>query len=189
MLPLHGVSKKFGESYQKTNKTKDANIFSSLSFKMVVISYNKRLTTFVQLRNQSTKASCGIDRRTAVTRSLMAFTCTFDGRLLVPAFVALCRWLPERGSSSVVSFPSRKRKYIFCARLPPVHLHHHFMRLCCSFPQFVAELVYTLLHCAVTLPLTLTTFNWPQSVYTAGHMQSMLCVYSPHVSKHGRLAR
>ena len=34
----------------------------------------------------------------------------------------------------------------------------------------------TLLHCAVTHSLTLTTFNWPHSVYTVGHMQSMLCV-------------
>ena len=59
---------------------------------------------------------------------------------------------------------------------PPVHPHQHFTRLRCSFPQFVAELeVCTLFHCAVTLPLTLTMFNWPQSVYTASHMQSMLC--------------
>ena len=67
---------------------------------------------------------------------------------------------------------------------PPVHLYQHFMRLHCSFPKFVAELdVCMLLHCAVTLPLTQTTFNWPQSVYTAGHMQSMLCVDSLHVSE------
>ena len=52
----------------------------------------------------------------------------------------------------------------------------------CNFPQFVAKLdVCTLLHCTVTLPPTLTTFNWPQSVFAAGHMQSMLCVDSPHV--------
>ena len=65
-----------------------------------------------------------------------------------------------------------------------VHLHQHFMRLRFSFPQFVEELdVCTLLHCAVTLPLTLNTFNWPQLVCTAGHMQSMLCVDSPTVSE------
>ena len=68
--------------------------------------------------------------------------------------------------------------------LPPVHLHQHFTRLRCSFLQFVAELdVCTFLHYAVTLPFIITTFNWPQSVYTAGHMQSMLCVDSPHVSE------
>ena len=67
---------------------------------------------------------------------------------------------------------------------PPVHLYQHFTHLRCSFPQFVAELeVCALLHCAVTLPITLTTFNWPQSVYTVGHTQSMLCVDSPHVSE------
>ena len=31
-------------------------------------------------------------------------------------------------------------------------------------------------------PGSITTFNWPQSVYTTGHMQPMLCVDSPHVS-------
>ena len=62
---------------------------------------------------------------------------------------------------------------------PPVHPHQHFTRLRCSFPQIIAELdVCTLLHCAVTLSLTLTTFNWPQLVYTAGHMQYMLCCVS-----------
>ena len=67
---------------------------------------------------------------------------------------------------------------------PPVHLHQNFMRLRCSFPHFVAELdVCTLLHYAVTLHPTLTTLNWPQSVHTAGHMQSMLFVDCPHVSE------
>ena len=67
---------------------------------------------------------------------------------------------------------------------PPLHLHQHFTHLHCSFSQFIAEVdVCTLLHCAVTLPLTLTMFNWPQSVYTAGHMQSILCVDFPHVSE------
>ena len=51
---------------------------------------------------------------------------------------------------------------------PPVYLHQHFPSLCCSFPQFVAELdICTLLHRAVILPLTLTTFDWPQSVCSA----------------------
>ena len=74
MCKLHGVSKKFGKSYQKTNNTKDTNKFSLLPFKIVAIRHNTRLTTFVQLPKQSAKASCGIDRRTAVTRSMMAFT-------------------------------------------------------------------------------------------------------------------
>ena len=43
------VCKKFGESYQKTNKTKYTNKFSLLPFKIVAICYNTRLTTFIQL--------------------------------------------------------------------------------------------------------------------------------------------
>ena len=66
------------------------------------------------------------------------------------------------------------RKHIFGSRLPSLT----------SAPTFVAEFyVCTLLHCAVTLPLTLITFNWPQSVYTAGHMQYMLFVDSLYVSE------
>ena len=67
---------------------------------------------------------------------------------------------------------------------PLIHLPQHFMRLRCSFPEFIAELhICTLLHCAVTLPLTLTMFSWLQSVYSASHMQSVQCVDSPHVSE------
>ena len=92
------------------------------------------------------------------------------------------------GSSSIVSLPSRKRmnhlKTVSAHSFPPVHLHQHFTILRSSISQFVAGLdVYTLLHWAVTLPLTLTKFNWPQSVYTSGHVQSVLCVDSPHVSE------
>ena len=45
---IHCVFKKFGDSYHKTNRTKDTNKFSLLPFKIVVIRYNARLTTFVQ---------------------------------------------------------------------------------------------------------------------------------------------
>jgi hypothetical protein len=46
------VYKKFGEWYQKTNKTEDTNKLTLLAFKI--------------------KASSGIDRRTAVTRCWIA---------------------------------------------------------------------------------------------------------------------
>ena len=52
---IHGMSKKFAECYQKTNETKDTNKFSLLSFKIVVIRYNTRLTTFVQIPNTISK--------------------------------------------------------------------------------------------------------------------------------------
>ena len=48
-LDIQGVSKKFGESYHKINKTKETNKFPLLSFKIVAIRYNTRLRTFVQL--------------------------------------------------------------------------------------------------------------------------------------------
>ena len=93
------------------------------------------------------------------------------------------------GSSTVVFVSFAKVFELFVNTFsahgfPPVHMHQHFTRFRCSFLPFVAELqVCTLLHCAVALPLILTTFNRPQSVYTADHMQSMLCVDSPHVSE------
>ena len=46
---LNGMSEKFGQSYQKTSKTKDTNKFSLFPFKIVAIRYNTRLITFAQL--------------------------------------------------------------------------------------------------------------------------------------------
>jgi hypothetical protein len=43
------VSKKFGEWYQKTNKTEDTNILTLLAFKIIAILYNTRLATFIKL--------------------------------------------------------------------------------------------------------------------------------------------
>ena len=115
---------------------------------------------------------------------------------LVPAFVALsrsflgfCLWIADPKVTHHQSFLSLCeticiiRKHIFCSRLPSRTHAPAFLR--CNIPKFVAELdfVYTFLHCAMTLPPTLTTFNWPHSVYTAGHIVSMLCVDSPQVSE------
>ena len=137
----------------------------------------------------SSVSLCGKNREQIFRLPKSSRTMVYDGCLLIPNSssrrscasifhtssiifrVLLVDGRPERGSSSVVSFP-------------PVHLHQHFTRFRWSFPQFVAELdVCMLLHCAMTLLLTLTTFNWPQSLFTAGYMQSMLCVDSPHVSE------
>jgi hypothetical protein len=62
------VSKKFGEWHQKTNKREDTNKLTLLVFKIIAILHNILLTTFITLLELSTKASLGIDRRTAVTR-------------------------------------------------------------------------------------------------------------------------
>jgi hypothetical protein len=43
MLHICGVSKTFGEWYQKTNKTEDANKLTSLAYKIIVILHNTRL--------------------------------------------------------------------------------------------------------------------------------------------------
>jgi hypothetical protein len=65
---IRGVSKKIGEWYQKTE---DTNKLTSLDFKIIAILHNTLLETFIKLLE---KASLGIDRRTAVTRSWIAAT-------------------------------------------------------------------------------------------------------------------
>jgi hypothetical protein len=68
------VSKTFGEWYQKTNKTEDANKLTLLALKIIIILHNTRLATFIKFWKLSAKASLGIDRRRAVTRSWIAAT-------------------------------------------------------------------------------------------------------------------
>ena len=105
---------------------------------------------------------------------------------------------PER--ASVVSFSSRKRlnhSILFRSRLPsrtPAPTFHASPLQ--SFPQFVAELdVCTLLHCAVTLPLILSTFNWQQllncrshAVYSASWILPMSLKNHAHARTHMRQA-
>jgi hypothetical protein len=43
------VSKKFGERYQKTNKTNDTNKLTLLAFKIIAILHNTLLATFINL--------------------------------------------------------------------------------------------------------------------------------------------
>jgi hypothetical protein len=42
------VSKKFGEWYQKTNKTEDTNKLTLLAFKIIIILHNTRLAAFIK---------------------------------------------------------------------------------------------------------------------------------------------
>jgi hypothetical protein len=46
---LHGVSKKFGEWYQKTNKTEDTNKLTLLTLKIIAIFHNTLLAAFIKL--------------------------------------------------------------------------------------------------------------------------------------------
>jgi hypothetical protein len=48
-MNIRGVSKMFGEWYQKTNKTEDTNKIILLSFKIIVILHNTLLATFIKL--------------------------------------------------------------------------------------------------------------------------------------------
>jgi hypothetical protein len=48
MLHICGVSKTFGEWYQKTNKTEDTNKLNLLAFKIIAILHNTRLATFIK---------------------------------------------------------------------------------------------------------------------------------------------
>jgi hypothetical protein len=43
------VSNKFGEWYQKTNKTEDTNKLTLLTFKIITILHNTPLATFIKL--------------------------------------------------------------------------------------------------------------------------------------------
>jgi hypothetical protein len=49
MLHICGVSKMFGEWYQKTNKTEDTNKLTLLGFKIIAILYNALFATFMKL--------------------------------------------------------------------------------------------------------------------------------------------
>jgi hypothetical protein len=48
MLHICGVSKTFGEWYQKTNKTADTNKLTLLVFKIIIILHNTRLAMFIK---------------------------------------------------------------------------------------------------------------------------------------------
>jgi hypothetical protein len=50
------VSKTFGEWYQKTNKTEDANKLTLLAFKIVAILHNTLLVTFIKLLETVSKS-------------------------------------------------------------------------------------------------------------------------------------
>jgi hypothetical protein len=68
------VTKKFGEWYQKTNKTEDTNKLTLLAFKIVAILYNTLLAMSIKLLETVSKGFLRIDRRTAVTCSWIAAT-------------------------------------------------------------------------------------------------------------------
>jgi len=52
------VSKKFGEWYQKTNKTEDTNKLTLLAFKIIAILHNTLFATFIKLLETVSKGLC-----------------------------------------------------------------------------------------------------------------------------------
>jgi hypothetical protein len=52
------VSKKFGEWYQKTNKTEDTNKLTLLAFKIIAILHKTLLATFMKLLETVSKGLC-----------------------------------------------------------------------------------------------------------------------------------
>jgi hypothetical protein len=49
MQNKHGVSERFGEWYQKTNKTEDTHKLTLLAFKIIAILHNTLLAMFIKL--------------------------------------------------------------------------------------------------------------------------------------------
>jgi hypothetical protein len=69
------VFKKFGEWYQKTNKTEDTNKLNLLTFKIIVILHNTLLATFIKLLETVSKglfrmAAAIEERVTVILRSI-----------------------------------------------------------------------------------------------------------------------
>jgi hypothetical protein len=71
MLHICGVSKTFGEWYQKTNRTEDTNKLTLLAFKIIIL-HNTWLATFTKLLETVSKGrAAAIQQRvTAVLRSI-----------------------------------------------------------------------------------------------------------------------
>jgi hypothetical protein len=69
---MRGVAKKFGEWYQKTNKTEDRNKLTLLDFKIIAILHNTLLATSIKLLETVSKGLC---RNRSQNRCLTYFDC------------------------------------------------------------------------------------------------------------------
>jgi hypothetical protein len=58
MSHIRGVSKKFSEWYQKTNKTEDTNKLTLVAFKIIAILHNTLLATFIKILETVSKGLC-----------------------------------------------------------------------------------------------------------------------------------
>jgi uncharacterized membrane protein YqhA len=106
---LRGVSKKFGEWYQKTNKTDDKNKLTLLAFKIIAILHNTLLATFIKLLETVSK---GLFRNRSQNRChtfldcrYVCNTCAFHDALQAGKQKSTYRtsliwhpWAPDQGS-------------------------------------------------------------------------------------------
>jgi hypothetical protein len=84
MLHICGVSKPFGEWYQKTNKTEDTNKLTSLAFKIIAILHNTRLETFIKLLETVSK---GLFRNRSQNSCQTLLECR---RMLIYLYLLFC---------------------------------------------------------------------------------------------------
>ena len=96
---LRGVSKKFSEWYQKTNKTEDTNKLTLLAFKIIAILHNTLLATFIKLLETVSKGLC---RNQSQNRCHMFLDCRH-----------VCKMCAFHDA-----LQAGKQKHIFCSRLP-----------------------------------------------------------------------
>ena len=131
----------------------------------------------------SVKASCGIDRRTAVTRSYMAFTFAKHATLMAGFLCQHLSHFVDHFWDSVVSIPSRKRKHIYCSRLRSRRHASAFHASLLQFSPICSRTVCTFasLHCHTTSHTDYVQLA--SARYIASRMQSMLYVDSPYVSE------
>ena len=122
-----------------------------MSFKIVAIRYNTRLTTFVQLPETISK---GLLWNRTQNGSYTMFdgihvrkTCTFDGRFLVSPFVEISRWPIQTWLilSRFLPFAKASSHFQPTASLPYTCTNISGISVA-VFPQFVAELVCTTSH-------------------------------------------
>ena len=78
---IQGVSKKFGEWYQKTNKTEDTNKLNLLAFKIIAILHNTLLAMFIKLLETVSK---GLIRKRSQNRCHTFLDCRHVCKTCLP---------------------------------------------------------------------------------------------------------
>ena len=130
---IRGVSKKFGEWYQKTSKTEDTNELTLLAFKIIVILHNTLLVTFIKILEIVSKGLCKnrLQNRchTFLDCRHVCKTCAFHDALQVRkqkevrwGQIRGVRWMIENGyaalSQELVDTDRTVRRRVIMQQLP-----------------------------------------------------------------------